>query len=350
MMETGVEANILMSRLERLLADSGVDLTSLTPSRGLDLMIRLYEADPSDKHLNFYWGWVTRYGAEEMGFTFQCEFAPDRFPVDGRVNLLFKIGFRPLAGDFGNEMFWCDALEDLATFRSSVESSPSFKVWGRKPAAGVALDDGALWPPKLIDCWGARDPSRPIVSMTEEEWLVSDDVSRMLRWFRQEWRGEERERDWILTRYHLACARRIWKLLPLAESRAAVEVGERNVSAGESLGETGDTEWEAEGAAFLFDPDCGASESEKVARCLADVARIPPAEIAAMLHPGQAAEADLSPLNLLRQAANFAHLALCGGLYPPEGMDRYLLFMPASLLREIVGNPFRANQGPGDRD
>ena len=183
-----------------------------------------------------------------------------------------------------------------------------------------------------------RDPSRPVVSMTEEEWLRSDDVVLMLRWFRQEWRGEEADLDRLLHRYCLACCRRIWRLLPQEESRAGIEVAERLVDGLATRDEFARAEWLAEGAAFTIDQD---SEHESIASWCDEVSRIPPEEFDAMIQSPRPGD-DLSPRSLLEHAAYFVDTAMCyPGIGPKESIERYRLFLPAPLLREVVGNPFR---------
>lgn len=328
-------------RLETLIASSGVPLASLTPREGLELMLRVYGDDPADGHLSCSWGVVTRYGPVELGFNLTRWFLPsDDLSEPGLLSLVFKFGPQPAAGDFPGWMKWCAGPEELTDFRSSIEETPAFKAWAGSPAPDVALvfEDFASMAHGLFDCWGSRDPSRPIVTMTEEEWLRSDDVSLMLRWFRQEWRGKEAELDSIIQRYCLACCRRIWPLLPREESRAGVEVAERFIDGRATRDELGGAEWLAEAAAFTFEQN---SEPDSIARWCDEVARLSPEELGAMIHSPRP-EDDLSPRGLLSRAAYFTDAAMCYyGLVPKESIERYRLFLSASLLREMVGNPFR---------
>lgn len=329
------------ARLDELIAASGVPLASLTPHAGLELMMRLYGADPADGHLSCSWGRVTRYGEEEFGFHIIRWYEPQ--PDESQVNpppchlaLVFKIGPPAVAGDFLGWGESCTNPENLTAFRSTVEESPPFKIWGRSPAAGVALvcEDILSWASAVFDCWGVRDPRRPVVSMTEEQWLRSDDVPLMLTWIRQEWRGKEADLDRILQRYCLACCRRIWRLLPQEASHAGIEVAERFVDGLATRAELGQAEWLAEGAAFKIDND---SEPESIALWCDQVSRIPPEELDAMIHSPRP-EDDLSPRGLLKHAAYFADISMCSG----GSIEGFRLFLPAPLLREVVGNPFRS--------
>jgi hypothetical protein len=350
-------------RLEDLIASSGVPLASLAPQAGLELMLRFYGDDPADGYLSCTWGVVTRYGEEEFGFDITRTFSwpPDfSFEPTPDFSLIFKVGPRAKAGDFPqtkwctrhaeNEwMSWCICLDDTAAFRSAIEESPAFKAWGRLPAAGVAIvcqDEEHKF--ALYDCWGARDPSRPVVSMIEEQWLQSDDVSLMLRWFRQEWRGEKEDLDRLLQRYLLACCRRIWRFLPEEASRSGIEVAERFVDGQATREELHRADWWAEGAAFGVERR---SDSESVARWCDEVSRIPPEELGAMIHSPRP-EDDLAPHGLLKHAAYFADDAICYPGYVPESIEKYRLFLPTPLLREIVGNPFHPTSDrprPSDR-
>jgi hypothetical protein len=358
-----MELNPLKQRFEELVASTGIPLASLTPQAGLDLMLRFYSDDPNGDSMTYFWGCVTCHGDEEVGINI-TRLIEDPCSQTMHLALLFKFGPRAVAGDFPERMKWCIDPADLATFRSAIEESPSFKVWGQSLATGVVIDSGDPW--ALFDCWGVRDPSRPIVSMSEEEWLRSDDVALMLRWFRQEWRGEEADLNRLLQRYCLACCRKIWQLLPHEASRAGVEVAERFLEGLATRDEFGKAEWQAEGAALLIgfnsDPKEVSSlkaraavdnydinsDFDAIARWAEEIARIPPEELAAMIHSPRP-EDDLSPLGLLVHAAHFVDTAMCyPGIRPKESIEDYRLFLPTPLLREIVGNPFRAASSPLD--
>lgn len=311
---------------------------------GLELMLRVYGEDPADGYLTCSWGVVSRYGPDEFGFNLTLWFDPKlddlRAPAPCDFSLIFKFGPRAAAGDFPGWMKWCAGPSDFLDFRATIEASPPFKVWADSSAPDIALVfEGVVSDAHaLFDCWGVRDPSRPIVKMTEEEWLRSEDVPLMLRWFRQEWRGEEADLDRTIQRYCLACCRRIWPLLPQEDSQAGVEVAERFVDGLATRKELHWAEWLAEGAAFTFDFD---TEPESIKRWCDEVSRIPPKELGAMIHSPRPDD-DLSPRGLLQHAAHFADGAMSyAGLMPRESIERYRLFMPAPLLREMVGNPFR---------
>lgn len=323
-------------RFEERIASSGKPLASLTPQDGLELLLRSY-GDDHEGDLTCSWQQVNRYGSEEVGFrlTRWLEYQSVSF----WLSLLFKVGPRDVAGDFPDSTESCGDPDQVEAFRSAVEGSPSFKAWGRSPAAGVALicEDLETWSYALFDWWGVRDPSRPIIGMTEEEWLRSDDAPSMVRWFRQEWVGKEADLNRLLRRYFLACCRKIWRLLPRAESLEAIEVTERFVDDLELHDELKLAEWNAEGAALMFSQEY---DPEAIARWCEDVSRIPPEELAAMIHSPRPGD-DLTPRGLLEHAAYFAHLTICyPWIKPIESIERYRLFMSAPILREIVGNPF----------
>ena len=334
----------IRGRLEGLIASSSVALDSLTPHAGLELILRSYGEDPAGGSLCFVWAPVSRHGEEELGFKFRwfCTYSDQLQAVaPSDFSFLFKIGPRARAGDFPRVRAWCNGPEEIETFRSIVEASDAFKAWGHSPAAGVLLlwDDTRTSAHALFDCWGARDPSRPIVSMTEEQWLLSTDTPLMLRWFRQEWRGEEADLDRLLHRFCLACCRRIWRLLPQEKSRSGVEVAERFVDGLATRDELGRAEWLAEGAAFEIDQD---SVPESIAHWCDEVSQISLVEFGAMIHSPRPDD-DLSSRGLLEHAAYFAVTAMCyPGIRPKESIERFRLFMPPPLLRVFVGNPFRS--------
>ncbi len=343
-----MDQDILKERFANRIACSGVPLASLTPQAGLELMLRFYGDDPAVGNLSCAWSVVTRYGPEEFGFAMTRWFDADpdnpEATAPAQLSLIFKIGPQARAGDFPGWMKWCTDREHLASFRSTVERSPPFPIYEESPAAGVVLvsEDLESWAHALFDCWGVRDPSRPVVSMTGPEWFQSDDVALMLRWFRQEWRGAVADLDRLLQRYFLACCRRIWRLLPQEESRVGVEVAERYVNGLATPDDLHRAEWLAEAAAFQFEYD---SDPEAITSWCAEVSQISPEDRATMIHAPRPGD-DLSPRGLLKHAAYFADLAMCyPSLEPKESIESYRLFLPAPLLREVVGNPIRSASG-----
>jgi hypothetical protein len=331
-------------RFEELIASTGAPLASLTPRMGLELILR-FCAEAQAKHILLYsWGNVAVYGTEEeLGFSYHFI---DVDPEGRGWELKFRFGPRERVGDQeSGGLVWGCFPEDLETFLAKVEeASPVFRILGDSQAAAVALiDDHDPFP--LFDCWGVRDPSRPIVSMTEKEWLASNDAPLMLRWFRQRWRGEEADLDRLLHRYCLACCRQIWRLFPHEASRTGVEVAERFIDGLATIDELSRAEYEAEGGAYTFEYEL---DAEVVARWTEEASRIPREEFDALIHSPRP-EDDLTSNALLKHAAYFADIAICyPGIRPKESIERYRLFLSAPLLREVVGNPFRAepNQAP----
>lgn len=327
-------------RFEELIASTGAPLASLTPRMGLELILR-HCAEAQVQHILLYlWGNVAVYGTEEeLGFSYN--FTGHVTDLESYSwNLIFNFGPPERVGDQqGGGLVWGCFPEDLETFLAKVEeSSPVFRILGDSQATAVALVDN-FDRFSLFDCWGVRDPSRPIVSMTEEEWSTSDDTPLMLRWFRQQWRGEEADLDRLLHRYCLACCRRIWRLLPHEVSRAGVEVAERFIEGLATEDELSRAEYEAEGGAFTFDHN---PDAEVIGRWADEASQIPREELEAMIHAPRP-EDDLTPRGLLMHAAYFADHAIG---YPwishKESIERYRLFLSVPLLREIVGDPFRA--------
>ncbi|WP_165250916.1 hypothetical protein [Paludisphaera soli] len=327
-----------LERFQRRLAASGVPLAELTPEVGLGLLVRQFLDEPDGKLMGGRFGDVSCYEEEEtLGFRFS--FRDYREDFDPGFDLMFRYGspaeFGPLCDNWGE--FWQLGADDVDRFRAAVEGSAAFRALGRSPAAGVAIQDSDEAAFALFDCWGVRDPSRPVVHMTEEEWLRSDDVGLMLRWFRQEWRGDEAELDRLVQRYLLACCRRIWPLLPHEGSRQGVEALDRFVQ-GRATDRDYSASYFAEGAAFYFEYNPG---SEKVVGWCDRVTRLSPRELDAMIQSPRPGD-DLSPRGLMMHAAYLVDSALCyPGLRPKESIERYRIFLPAPLLRATLGNPFR---------
>ncbi|QEH38746.1 hypothetical protein OJF2_73520 [Aquisphaera giovannonii] len=352
-------------RFDAMLAATGIPIEALTPRMGLELLLRFYAENPAGVTLYGVWSKISRYGPEELGFRFQWHRtrSEDRGAfASADVSLLFKVGPQSMAGDLRGFRAWCAGPEQMADFRSAVETSDAIRVWGDSPSAGVRVlwDDIIQSHVALFDCWGFRDPSRPVVTMTEDQWLQSDDVPLMLRWFRQEWQGEEADLDRLLQSYLLACCRRIWELLPLDASRRGVEIAERDLEGEASREEVARARYEAEGAAFYLDPsddreppaDLPPDFKEAWAQYelkrradinrLAEEVKVISSEKLKQMVRSASREIIDSPRELLESAAYFAEASMIyPGLRPKESIERYQNFLPASLLREMVGNPFR---------
>lgn len=368
----------LIRRFRAKVARAGVPLAELTPRDGLRLLLRFMEDDPAseDLFLSASWEDVSRYGPSMEGFVFSvAERNPDL--IGGDFSLLFQVGAKdeieefpdPYGinhlercfhhGDLGVEsqvaheenevggtsdtqsppvLFTADV--DPVAFLDRCEDWPAFRALGDTHAAGVAIEETSDSRWAYYDCWGYRDPRRPIVQMTEDEWLRSDDVGLMLRWFRQVWKGSQDTLNRLIRRYLLACCRRIEPLIPQWKSLMALEVGARELEGHATRRDLGDAEWIAEGAAFQLDFE---KETEEVARLCDQVSRLSPQELGALISSSRPGD-DLSPYGLLEKAAYFVDQFLCYPGCPPEINERYCIFMPAPLLREVVGNPFSSNR------
>ena len=175
--------------------------------------------------------------------------------------------------------------------------------------------------------------------MTEAEWLVSDNAQEMLEALRLPVPDYVVWLERKLQLYYLACCGAIWKLLPHEGSRMAVEAGERYVE-GEATDEELDPYYESEGAAFMFDYN---GQPELVQRYVQETKAIPEAELRLMIHPPEAL-LGIETQELLKRAAYFAHFSLIYPLIEPKGLLPWansVLFLSPSLLRDIIGNPFR---------
>jgi hypothetical protein len=343
-----------------MVAALGVPVAELTPGMGLDLMARLFAEDPADAHLSCAWGVVTRHGPEDFGFSFsRWEVADAQFGI--LLSLDIKCGPRAEVVDLPGWMRWCVTPQDLARFRAEVEATPAFRTWGHGPCRGAVVhgDDSLEASDSPFDCWGARDPDRPELVMSEAQWLSSDDVPLMVNWLRQEWQGESADLNHLVQRYLLTCCRQLWRLLPMDESRRGVEVAERHAAGRATHEELYRAEWEAEGAAFFLDPcewesgretseereDLARYNAERKARIgpmLEGLESLPPGELGRLLGTG-ALERNWSPRQVLSDAANLVDTAMCyPGIRPKHrALEKYGYLLPASLLREFIGNPFR---------
>jgi hypothetical protein len=288
--------------------------------------------------LSYLAGFLTSYG--EVYISHWINPPPDdpQAAVPPGLSLIFKIGPLATPDEFPGGLRWCNNLDEMQVFRSYVQGSAWFDSWAHSPAAAVTLEyqDQDAWCQFSLDHAKASEPPHPVVSMTEQEWLQSNDVPLMLRWLGHEWRGEQADLQRLLQRYALACCRRIWRLLPHNGSRAGVEVAERFLEGLATREEVNWAEWSSEGAAFSFEYD---PHPEIIVTWCDEVARIPPEELAALIHSPRPKD-DLSPLSLLIHAAYFAHNAMW---YPTvESIAGHAIFLPAPLLREIFGNAFRS--------
>ena len=176
-------------------------------------------------------------------------------------------------------------------------------------------------------------------------WLRSDDVTVMLRHLRASWRGDQASLDRLLRRYYLACCRRIWKLLPMDESRRGVEVAEHHLAGDATDEELRKAEWHAEGAVVLFQEGFEGFEPEKVARCIEEVEAISPVELGELLGPAYPI-AWGSTRDLLAHAAYLVVLVACyPDIDPIDNIERsYGNLLSAALLREIVRDTAETTQ------
>ncbi len=178
--------------------------------------------------------------------------------------------------------------------------------------------------------------------MTEEEWLRTSDVPAMLKWLRDNWRGEDADLDMMIRRYCLACCRKIWKLLPHKASRRYVKVAERFVQGAATKEELDQAQWDAEGAYFEIQYRTNLAN---LGRWQKELGEIPPEELHSMIQLAHPARCEIATCDLLEIAAYFASYA--GRYHGVESRCPYPLFssfLPAPLLREIVGNPFLAGK------
>ena len=184
--------------------------------------------------------------------------------------------------------------------------------------------------------------------MTDADWNTSDDVRAMLRHLRSSWRGDEAELERLLHRYYLACCRRLWKLLPLEESRRCVEVAERFLDGQATASELSAAEYDAEGAAFLFErwAEVGERtglpfrdlEPERVASCIEQFEAIPPEvvlELIGQIDPNRSP----TPRELLLETGMLVSIVACYPRVDPKDSieSRFASFLSAPLLREMIG-------------
>lgn len=191
--------------------------------------------------------------------------------------------------------------------------------------------------------------------MTDAEWNVSDDVRPMLRHLRDSWQGDEPELDRFLHRYYVASCRRLWILLPLEASRRCVEVAERFLDGKATAEELSAAEYEAEGAAFLFErwAEIGQRiglpfsdlEPDRVAACINEFKAISPEDLKPLIGNKADPNEFESPRDVLGAVAYLVSMSSCyHGLCPKDAIeDLYSPFLSAALLREMVSE-WRANR------
>jgi hypothetical protein len=341
-------------RFEELIAESEVPLVSLTPTEGIGLMTQFFRGEfVEGMMLTASWGIVDRSGEETYGFGISMVF--DESTGDGvsSLSLLFKIGSLSYFGDFANvKMHWCPTPDYIQAFRSGIEGSPPFDVWGRSRVAEVSL----VWTHQSVP--PPEPPIRPGARMTTEEWRHSEDAVAMLKALRATWSGDETELVRLTHRYLLACCRAIWQLLPIEASRRGVEVAEFYADGRATRDEFFLAEWHAEGAAFFFDQfeheprdeapeeqearlQYEADQESRIDALVKEIEEIPAEELRRLVHLEASTEA-ISPRQLLADAAYFADDAMNYlNIGPRESeFQKHRKFLSAPLLRELVGDLF----------
>ncbi|AWM37611.1 hypothetical protein GobsT_43990 [Gemmata obscuriglobus] len=199
--------------------------------------------------------------------------------------------------------------------------------------------------------------------MTEADWHRSNDAGAMLDYL-WEWRGvspdgiglrfggDVQESDAAggaddrfglsLHRFYLASCRGIWPLLPQEASRRGVELAEQFLAGEATAEQVSEYNWHTEGAAFVLDYN---TAPEDIARWVAEVQALPPAELRGLLHPPETAD-EVEPRELLKRAAYFADYVMVYPSLRPQGPppDSYRPFLSAQVLRRHVRYPGAAGK------
>lgn len=322
-------------RFESMVAKTGGTLAALTPRAGLDLLLRFAIEEAGGARIRLEWGNVARHDDEIPGFTFHCEVGggyPEWF------SLLFRFDRRVKVERGGQpEPAWCIGASEAAAFRAAADAWGPYRALADAKPAGATLERPSEASNRPCDCWGARDPDWPVVSMTPEEWDRGDDVAAMSRWFVEFGPGEHDERVRLIHRYLLACCRRLWPILPAGgDLRRSVETAERWLDGEATLEEVGEASWSAE-AEYIFivtEPD-----DPEVARWARAVARRAAEEIDEVLDPVPPGLVPL-PYRRLLSAAYLVHVVGFPGNESRAWTSGRSRRLPASLLRAVVGDPF----------
>lgn len=132
--------------------------------------------------------------------------------------------------------------------------------------------------------------------------------------------------------FYVACARRIFPLLPQEESRAGIRIAEKYLAGDATRQELSAQNWSTEGAAFVFDYD---TEPDEIAKWLAEVEAIPDSQVAGLLNDCYEPNT-IDARDVLLNAAYFADHAMifpfCSRL---EHVPRnYIPFLNIDLFQE----------------
>ncbi len=158
-----------------------------------------------------------------------------------------------------------------------------------------------------------------------------------LLWKRLE---DKREIERKLHRFYLACARRLFPLLPQLESRESVALGEKYLAGSASLEELREYDWHSEAAVFIIEYDEG---SEDVAAMISDVQSMPRTDLVALLNGcDRAFDGDVK--RILYMTAYFANFAMIYPFMKNRGTvsENYTPFLSSDLFDEHFGDQFPA--------
>jgi hypothetical protein len=167
--------------------------------------------------------------------------------------------------------------------------------------------------------------------MTEAEWLACTVPDLMLPFI------EEKVSDRKLRLFACACCRRIWPWMTDAASRQAVEVAERFADGGAPPTELQNADVDAWGAGL--DPDGAALGAPGAASAAA-------AKAAGSVPASAAWSAAHAPA-LAAWAATTSDVGYDGWVAARDAARQKEQMAQADLLREIIGNPFRATATSG---
>jgi hypothetical protein len=186
------------------------------------------------------------------------------------------------------------------------------------------------------------------------------------------WMGTKEESAYLLKLYLLACAKNIWQLLPMEESRNGIEVVEKYMAGLVSDEEFHYAEYCSEGAAFAFDyydskldfssftnisgikmsedeinkyVKAKKAQNKEIRKYVNELKSLPEDELEKLVFPGDVIK-KFTPRKLLTNAAYFAHFAMIFPTYKSLSTtislfgypipEEYIIFFSPSVLREVL--------------
>ncbi len=141
-------------RFREMIVSSGVTLDALTPSAGVELMLRFYGDERAEgcpfecdgDMLLYQWGTYDWGEGASFEFNITRQFITPAGEDDEieQLSLTFRFSPASVPGGLGEGNRWCRTPDDLSAFREFIEGSPTCNALGKAQAGIASLTFGGV--------------------------------------------------------------------------------------------------------------------------------------------------------------------------------------------------------------